>query len=287
MRMSFLNRLLSRGAPRVELLRPYERAVVNSLKPVLSLRAWTALQEQTRSVASVQRLAGGKEVNLFYDRTLTLASSLAPSPFETWPIAVVHCRAIHSIRGIRASVWIAQGKIASIVFNDFPVAAGIDELAGMHAQVVFDPFAVDGVQESDARQPDSIALHLEQAPPEIIELARRVGEPAMRPPLSPRYQSQLLVPAQDCLPHDCAELLRYTNGLQLNGWNFAGLPLQEVAMEGANLFVLADADAPYVLCAKDGDAMRNIYHFDLEDHRERCVGNSFLKSLEIDSRGSE
>lgn len=257
-------------------LRPYEEAVVASLEPVVSPSTWAAVREHIAAVSFVQRHTRGKEVNLYYSDRL-MCKCIAPSPFDAWPIAITRYHVQNEPTTIRASVWIAGGRLFSILFSHSPSPYRTGELSVLSTDILFDPLAFP------LRGSLDLVLNgndLSHAPRYIREMAASFGPDAQSRPLVAEVRERFLLPARDCLPNDFMNILGYTNGFGINGWHCAGLPIQEVAMEEANLFVLASASEPVVLCAVDGDKTRRVYFYDLERDKGRRLGDSFLAALE-------
>lgn len=257
-------------------LRDCEASVIESVKTAISPRAWSAVQEQIGTVSRIHRSISGKQVTFCFDEQQTITKWLIPSPFEAWPIAVAYCGVRGGATAIRATVWIVSGRISDIIFSEVPSKISSGEMSVISAERLFDPVEPTPLQE--ARTVEALTEGV-QIVNEIEEIAASVGYTRMRPPLPDAIRERFLVPVRDCIPLDFVKLLQGTNGFSINGWNVPGLPLQEVAMDGHNLFVLADSAQPYVLCAMDGDSARRAYLFDLEDMRGVEIGDSCCSAL--------
>lgn len=258
-------------------LRPFEKAVLDSLEPVISPGAWTAVQEQIDAISASHNDVTRKEVSFSFDRHFT--KWLLPSAFPG-PLAMARCRSTERAGTIRATVLVDSGQLAFIVYSERPEPPRGGEFSVQSAEVIFDPL--------DTRWRDGVTTQrsdVAKAPVPIQELIGRVGVKEMRAPLVAGLRDAFLLPARDCVPSEYVELLPYTNAFQFNGWNFTGLPLDEIAMDGPNHFVLAESsEEPLQLHAVDGDSERKVYLYDYVDDEGRCLGESFLAALQINPR---
>lgn len=274
--MSFARKLFAAlGARRDRTLRPIETLVLDSLQSIVSRAAWAALREQAGAISFVYRDPTGKGVSFGFDRHQMLGKWLSPSLFDAWPIAIVYIRLPGRAMNIRASVWVATGRIQGITFSDIPTRSDAVDPTVVASELLYDPLSAhfDTTSRREAPLPEPYPAVWNEV------VAMRLGAARVRAPLGASLPERFLLPARDYLPRDFADLMRYTNGFALNGWLISGLPIEEVAMERSNLFLLGASTGENVLCAMDGDRDRNVYVFNWEDQSARRLGGSFMSAL--------
>jgi hypothetical protein len=270
MYMSLIQRIVQLLTSREEGLRAYELDIITSIHSIVSPLARTIIQAQLDEVAFIQRHAIDKEVNLYPQVPQQSGDSARlPSPFPEWPIGVVYCSAPAYPSLVRATLWIASGRVFSIVFGQSPVAHSVRVV---RAHVLFDPTM--GMQQLRSGVPE-MQYHEPASDDPIPGLDSRAVQPRLVPDLRERF----LIPAKLCTPTDYCEVLTRTNGCQVGKWRINGLPLREVAMEGSNLFVLAESHGAELLCALDGDLDKNTYLWNIEEDKGTVVGPSFVSAL--------
>jgi hypothetical protein len=276
-RIRDLLRFMVRGRSR---FRPYEDAVLAATAASLGNRARHALQSQLEQVAFVQRHVCDKEVNIFYAPKGSPQDSAVRTIFDEYPLAMVWCSSGFG-DAIRATVWIVKDRLFSIVFDRCPSHLESAQVSVLRTLVLCDPSADPVEFAHDRPDPGQLADYLG------AHLAKYLSRESVVAPLSPRWRERLLGVAAHCLPLDFQSLLAWTNGFQLGHWRVLGLPLREVAMEGSNLWVVAECgpemgaeSGPEVLCAKDGDLSRTLYLVHLEDETETPLGPQFQQAAE-------
>lgn len=254
---------------------PYERTILATLPAVASTQASEAVRNQLSRIRIIQRHTHGKEVNLYLQDSRIPRQWLVPSPFRAWPIATVSCRWLPSQEVSRASIWMVSGRVFSIIFSDLPIRMNDRELTVLSTELLFDPFApgneLVAPTSNIATRPQSIA--------QILPNATQILRAALSFALPARLQERFLSVARHCLPADYCELMTETNGFEVNEWRVTGLPLDEIAMERYNLFVLARSRRGEMLCVRDGDSSQKVILVDAEDLSETPMGQSFIAAL--------
>lgn len=271
--MSIIRRILRRLIPSRTALHDYETSILQATYDLLAPNARETFERQLKDIALVQRHVRDKEVNLYpKSEDAAEAGHLLASPLLEWPIAMILCRFPHYPESVRATLWVAGGRVFSLIFSDSPTAAGgicrID-----NSYLLFDP-TKDTLDEATYIAPGRLAKVCG-----IGSLAHRIDPSSVAPPLPRHIQERFLLPANGCVPRDYRELMQHTNGFRVGDWHVGGLPLREVAMDGANFFVLAESSEPFVLCAMDRNRERTTYLWNLEEDRGRPLGPSFLDAL--------
>jgi hypothetical protein len=269
--MSIIRKISHLLSWRRKQLRPYELETLITIQATLSPRARSIIDSQLTHFAFVQRHVSDKEVN-FYFRVAAgeAVSPLLPSPFPEWPIGIAYFSTSNDAFPTRATVWVANGQLFSIVFSRSPTE-GV--LSVLEKQMLLDP-----IHEEDKLTPTS--QNVDYLIQRIRPLLPNVQISAIQPPLDADLRRRLLIPTADCVPHDFCTLLSNANGCRVENWQINGLPLREVAMEGSNLFVLAEAEGQ-LLCAKDGDRARSVYLWNIDNENEISMGTAFANAFKI------
>jgi hypothetical protein len=248
----------------------HERQLIDSTLAAIMPKTRLTLQSQLQHLDFVQRHCDGKEVNLYYKSCVRDGGLMVPDMLLEWPIAVLRCFFQPSEPNVRASIWIASGRLFSIVFSRQVPRNAQNNIRVLRTEVLFDPFASHAAQLVQPRKANW----------QHWESLRRRCHDTPAPPLDERLRERFLVPSDGCLPIDFVELLNYTNSFEINNWRIMGLPLREVAMKSFNLFVLAESTDAKCLCARDGDAAKNTYLVNLEDQSQRKLSERFYDALD-------
>jgi hypothetical protein len=267
--MSIVQKLFQLLSSKRKALRPYEADALVAIKKRLSLLAQKTIEQQLARFAFVQRLVSDKEVNLYFKASN--GEGTAPtlqSPFSEWPIGIVYFSASNSPSPFRATVYVANAQLFSIVFSRSPIGCA---LSVSDTQIILDPFHHKPKVAPDSHDAD----HLIKG---ITQLLPNFPVRAVEPPLDVELRTRFLIATANSLPHDFSNLLSHANGCYIKNWRINGLPLREVPMEGANLFVLAESESQ-LLCAKDGDGTTSVYLWNMDEERESHAGSSFESAL--------
>jgi hypothetical protein len=270
MGMSFMSAIRQLFASRRWRLKECETQVIAALLAAIPSTTRAILELQLQRIAFVQRHAADKEVNFYYDAPPGEGDEpTIVSRFESWPICICYLATADGFPPRRATIWIVSGKLFSIIFSFVPSNT---------AYSVVETILLAG------RGEDELAWGIEElevlpSTRSIVDVMPRVDNSSIMPPLSPALRAIFLKPCELCLPADFVELLEYTNGFCIGRWRVHGLPLEEVAMDGPNLFVLARSDGAQLLCASDGDYRRKVYLWDIESFQSQSFGSSFIDLL--------
>jgi hypothetical protein len=272
--MSFIQKIVQSVLPVGRRFRTYEHIILASLEAALEPRGRMALRYQLEHVSRIQRHVTNKEINMYYDAHLACSDQVFQCDFAEYPIALLWCSVPECSNLVRASVWIVGGRLFSIVLSRSP---GRDWDVGFNVirtLILCDPSTERVELPTEVVELGSLAQYVGE------HLQRRIERRSVLCPLPEPLRERFLLPASDCVPLDYYHMLSITNGYQLENWRILGLPLREVAMEGSNLFVLAESSDSKVLCATDGDTTRALQLVDLEDHSQRELRSQLKAALE-------
>jgi hypothetical protein len=265
-----------------QLLYPFESAIVNEVALRLSADAAALLQRQMLSINKVQRLARGKEVNLYcmrrgkaqFDDALRFRDTRGEALLAT---ATVRNPGTNQV--IACELWLANGRLFSFLFDKPPgnvfsrTELKTARPSVSDVRILFDPMSARPLAK--LRTPSTIEGW--------VARWRDNGLIAdVRPPLDERLRMSILKGLDCRLPDDYLELLNQTDGLRIGGIEVHGLEgLRKVVTPLVNYHVLAEGGpASALLLVAEGSDSGELFLVTGDDPDPRNVGRSFDTALD-------
>ncbi|QDQ28328.1 hypothetical protein FNU76_19325 [Chitinimonas arctica] len=259
---------------------PFETRIIEEVKARLNERAASLLQRQMEAINKVQRLADGKEVNLYQMRFGKPAfdeSLRFPNTGEEALLASVNLIAPGKQAKLKAEVWLANGRLFSLAFNKAPKQffAGSD-LKTVQPEIADVKIWFDPLSPSPAGFVDESML-----PAWLLNDGRSLADTeSLRAPLPQSEQAAYIARVDAQLPQDYLELIARTEGLTLASAVVYGLAkVREVIFPEANYYILADIEGVGALAVKSGNQSAELYRLDYENSTTQKIGTSFQKAV--------
>lgn len=261
---------------------PFEVRIIEEVKSRMDNDSASRLQRQVEVINKIQRLADGKEVNLYrmlrgkpiFDDTLRFANAGDEALLASVILTGADKRA-----KLKADIWLAKGRLFSLVFSKPPKLF----FAGMNLKSV---------------QPDIIDVRLWFDPTQrtiidrdsVVDASALTGWlrdwnskgiiSSLHAPLSESQRSEYLDRVDAQLPADYLELVSQTEGVHLAGCIVHGVSkIRQIALPDANYYVLAELEGLGALVVKDGMSDAELYCLHYEDNDVRPVGKSLQNAV--------
>lgn len=237
------------------ILRPVEQQVLAAVGKKLNAAARERFEKQVGLVNKVQRFTAGREVNLYcmrggkvwFDDTLRF-----PLCRPEVRLATVSVRVPGRVPAIRSDVWLANGRVFSMVF-----ASDLPEDIMNSAEVLDTRIWVDPMQaDSDADHGVDVGAVERWFGTFSGKWHVRAPKPALRPE---SYEEQLedILPQ---LPGDLLDLFRISGGFEIGNWTVHGPDsLRTIVLQEGELVVLGENTDGAVLGVRRDDPERMIY----------------------------
>ncbi len=260
----------------------FETRIINEVKSRLEDGGASQLQRQVEAINKIQRLAKGKEVNLYQMRhgKATFDDSLRfPDAADEALLASISLTGPDQRSKLKAEVWLAKGRLFSLVFNKSPKQffAGANlrsvqpEIADV--KIWFDPMRPHSVGADNSVDASALTGWLRE-----WDAKGRVA--GLHAPLSEAERSVYLARIDAQLPPDYIELVAQTEGAKLAACVVYGVAgIRRIVWPEANYYIVAEIEGLGALAVKDGDRNAELYLLHYEDNGAQLVGTSFQKAV--------
>ncbi|WP_143133410.1 hypothetical protein [Pseudoduganella namucuonensis] len=248
----------------------------------MSDSAGSRLLRQAEVVNKVQRLSNGKEVNLYqirYGKPAFDDDLRFPNAPDEALLANVTLSRSNSPAKLRAEVWLAKGRLFSLVFNvppsQFYAGMDLDTLRGEieDVRICFNPMQPHVVEECEPVDASAFTGWLREwhAQGRVVSL---------RAPSSQMERETYLGCIDALLPGDYLELLAQTDGARIGVCAVFGVrEIRRIVLPDAIFYVLAEVDGVAGLGVKNGGRDATIYRLRYEDGERRAMGSSLQYAL--------
>lgn len=261
---------------------PFEMRIIDAVKSRLDDEAASRLQGQIAVINKIQRLSDGKEVNLYQMRggkALFDDNRRFPDAADEALLASVNLTGPDERANLKAEVWLAKGRLFSLVFNKPPKQffAGMNLAAAQphisDVKIWFDPM------HPHAPSADKLA-DVSALRGWLREWHAKGLATNLHAPLPPAECSAHLARIDAQLPIDYLELLAQSDGARLARCViFGAAEARKVVWPEANYYVIAEIEGMGALAVKEGDRNAEIYLLRYEENDVRPVGTSLQKAL--------
>lgn len=276
--LSVLKFLLGRRAQ----LFPFENEILDALKSRLDAESGAKLQRQIEVINTVQRLAGGKEVNLYrlrHGKPVFADELRFPLAAEEVLLATAYLSAPGKRAKLKADIWLANGRLFSLVFNKPPKQFFTGEdLKSVQPEIADLKIWID---------PNAPPVATEAGTVDVSALTGWMREwcfkgqvADLRKPLPEAQRAEHLARIDARLPVDYLDLVAQTEGATLAGFVVSGTArIRQVVSPTANYYILADKEGIGALAVKQGDSNSELYWLPYEQDSVRSVGTSLATAI--------
>lgn len=263
-------------------LYPFEVSAIEAVINRLDRRSGARLRQQIEAINKVQRLTGGKEVNLYRmshgkaifddglrfsgveEEKLLASVSLVPSVGNKTPLKI--------------ELWLANGRLFSLLFNKKPKEffSG-DQLRAVQPRIVdvkicFDPMLPSENVRAEAKV--SLGGWLE-----VLQKKGLVSE------INIPMKTQKRVEALECInavpPADYVDLLSQTDGAKIGEYIILGSEkIRKIVLPDENYYVLVDVGTNGGLVIKESGQDGELYLLKYEDGSLCPMGISLRNAVE-------
>lgn len=262
-------------------LYPLELDIINAVKARLTTDAAARLQQQVNAINKVQRLAKGKEVNLYSMRRGRAVFDDAlrfPADADEALLATVSLRHPEREAVLKSELWLAKGRLFSLLFSRPP-----GEFFGHFDARAIRPTVADVSVHLDPLKPP---LPTQPVDPSTLRgwvkawfESGLIGNLSV--PLPEEQRTEKLASLDTVLPVDYIELVSQTEGATVGSSIVVhGLTsIRKVVSSEDNDYVLAEDNASStLLTVREGnnDTELSFLH---PDHPPLKAGNSFAKAV--------
>ncbi|POZ52861.1 hypothetical protein [Methylovulum psychrotolerans] len=263
----------------------FERNIIEEVKAHLESEAGIRLQKQVDGINKIQRLAGGKEVNLYHIQRgkPTFDNSLRfPSACDEALLAnmnLIHPEK-HNTK-LKVEVWLVKGQLFSLLFNKPPKQffIGLDlkllepEMADV--KIWFDPM-LPQIPSISRLANDAMSTEWLQ---EWVKISR-VTE--LCKALSSTERESVLRKINAQLPFDYLTLMAQTEGMKLSTCTIYGVSkIRKVVCPDENYYLLAEIEGLGALVVKEGSEDAKLYLFNYENNDISLVEGTFKNAVAI------
>jgi hypothetical protein len=274
--------------PRFRLARsqfyPFEEAVIEAVQARLSSESRAVSEQQFHAVNKVQRLANGKEVNLYRMRhgKADFADVLRyprNKPEELLAVGkIVHPT---SRQQMKFEVWLANGRIFSILFDQVPqvfFGGDVKEEKTLieEVRIVTDPMQAT-TSEGAWQEADLTALR------GYLQQWKRIGIiKSLRAPLPSATSAKILDSWDTVFPSDYLDFVLQADGGKLGACTAYPLSdMKRIVLPHQTFLALARVDERGELAVKQGDKNGDLYFLSYENDLPQRVGTSFKHAIEM------
>lgn len=261
---------------------PFETRIIEEVKSRLDNDGASRLQRQVEVINKIQRLTDGKEVNLYQMRHGKPAfddSLRFPGATDEALLASVSLTGPDKRTKLKAEVWLANGRLFSLVFNKPPkqffAGANLKSVQPEIATVKiwFDPMHPQPIDSDKPIDESTLTGWLR----DWHAKGRTAG---LHAPLPQSERSTCLDRIDAQLPTDYLELVAQTEGVRLAACVVYGVAgIRQIVWTEANYYILAEIEMLGALAVKDGDRDAELYLLHYEDNDVRPVGTSLQKAV--------
>ena len=213
--------------------RSYEQAILDALIENSPESSRGILKSQLDRVSKIQRHAGGREVNLycmkggaaFLDESLRFPNS---KPELLLAKAAIESPCLRE--ALRAEVWMANGRIFSLMFNRSPNGIGKDFKVN-HFEILSDPMK------------------------QFVE-----GEETIKD------REKILEKINASLPEEYITMIEIKHDHSINGWQLYDIPnIRKIAFPDKNYYLLAEKEGRGAIAVAESNLSGELFYLDYED----------------------
>lgn len=261
---------------------PLEKRILEEVQSRLHAEGRTRLQRQIEVVNKIQRLSDGKEVNLYQMRHGKQAfddSLRFPNAADEELLATVTVTGPDQRAKLKAEVWLAKGRLFSLVFNKPPKQfyAGTS-LKAVKPEIADVKIWLDPMRPRSAavgKAVDAFALT-----GWLREWYARGRVTGLHAPLPEPERAACLVRIDARFPPDYLDVIAQTEGATLPGCVVYGAArIRQVVGPDANYYIVSEIDGLGALAVKDGSRDAGLYLLHYEDDDARPLGQSLRAAL--------
>ena len=261
---------------------PFEKRIIEEVEARLNSEGCSRLQQQVEAINKIQRLADGKEVNLYQMRNGKPAfDEKLRFPDGRTEALLASARLVHPENGtkLEVKIWLVKGKLFSLEFNKSPKQFFVDSSLDS-----IQPEIIDVKIRFDPMHPPPISTDKpidESALTGWLREWHAKGQVAgLHASLPKSEQATYLDSIDALLPPDYLELVAETEGVELAACVVYGLAgIRHVVLPEATYYMLAEIEGLGALAVKDGNRNAELYFLHYEDNDARPVGTSFQKAI--------
>jgi hypothetical protein len=250
-------------------LKGHEVKILEAVCSALPQEASALLKTQIDQVNYVQRLAGGKEVNLYSMRdgqAKFSRKSRFPNSSEEAKLAVVTLKD-GAGKVIRLSVWMCNGHIFSLEYNQSPQVSKHSEIEILNVTVVTDPMRKEQQEWRSGTIESWVNDYL-------------IGKSiSLRNPIS---RDEIERCNHEGLPEDYLDILRQANGIKSDSLILLGIDLVrnlELPNDEGVYQIFAELPDKGVLAIQKASSSGDIFFIDFEDNEATKVGKTLRQAL--------
>jgi hypothetical protein len=245
-----VNRVLYGGSKD---LRPYEISCLNYLQSALPPDDGVALATQLRAFEFLQRQSNDKLVMFFFRE---------PPEESVLPLIANRSTGLYAARAhltsefgtLYCDLQTEKGRVFSLEFSIPP-----KQLAHQSIECK----RIDVNSELLVPLHSYISEEVTETPHILQPLMERFQVDEVIVPVSHNRLNEFLVWLSVPVPQDYVELLRWTNGFFVSGWQFYGTTPRRIILPTSNLTIIAEnADASFALCFRDSQDEPVVYLYD-------------------------
>lgn len=261
---------------------PFETRIIEEVRSRLGAEASVRLQSQVEKINKLQRLANGKEVNLYhmlhgkpaFDDNLRF-----PDASDEALLASASLICSEKPTKLKVELWLAKGRLFSLVYNKPPKQFFADaDLKSVRPEIVdvkiwFDPMHPHPTRVDKPIDSSTLTGWLRE-----WRSKGRVTD--LRKPLLSAEREALLGRIDAQLPPDYLELAAQTDGAKLMTCTVHGVAgIRKIVWPEKNFYILAEIEGHGALAVQEGSQDAMLYFLDYEDNEARPVGKSFKDAV--------
>lgn len=258
----------------------FETLAIDAVTANLPADSAQRLRSQLERINKIQRLADGKEVNLYFMRggkpVLDDELTFRHVGDETHLATV---RLLETGRGtkLKAEVWLARGRLFSLLFGTAPKQFFADSSLEKARPEVFDVHVYfDPLRPASHRTAPPAPDSLTGWPAAWVADGRLTD---LHAPLPPSVFAARLKALGTKLPADYVTFARQADGAVAGSWKVFGLAGIRPVVGRVDYLVLAEHPRYGVLAVVAGDRDGRLFFLPFENDGERTPARSFTQAL--------
>jgi hypothetical protein len=261
---------------------PFESLVLHAVRARLAPDSATRFQRQIDVVNKIQRLADGKEVNLYQVRwgKATFDDALRfPDAADEAVLAQVVLASERGSTKLRSDVVLAKGRVFSLLFNappkQFFQGVGLNTVRPsiVDVKILLDPM------RPRRRVADQNVSELALTG-WLLEWTRDGRASDLREPLPESARSEHLGRIDAGLPADYLELVAQSDGAKLGSCTVYGLAaIRKVVTATENYYLLTEVEGSGALVVREGDDKGELHLLSYESDEVRSLGYSLKEAV--------
>ncbi|MBF0526405.1 MAG: hypothetical protein HQK56_15075 [Deltaproteobacteria bacterium] len=245
----------------------FERKVIDEVALYLPSDAGKLLLYQIDRINKIQRLSDGKEVNLYCIRHGRAAfDESLRFPDKKGELLLASAKLVHPGKRskLKAEVWVANGRIFSIVFDKVPQKffAGLN-LDTLNVEIVDVQVWFNPMQPRHTSEPLEDTQNL-SGWLSVLRQYKQLED--TRKPLSEEERNVLLTAIDAQLPTDYLDAIKQTEGFTVDNCKVLGLSeIRKVTLPEQNYYIIAEIEGQAGIALMQGEKGPDIYWLDYEN----------------------